>query len=53
MSGGEQTLANLSKICTTSGLILIPVLLLAIIGCGAWIVITTSGDRQESVNKGC
>jgi type II secretory pathway component PulF len=51
LSGGEQTLANLGKICTSSGLILIPVLLLAIIGCAVWLVFATARERQESVNK--
>ena len=35
----EQALANLSGFCTSFGLLLIPVLLLVVVGCGIWTVL--------------
>jgi type II secretory pathway component PulF len=34
----EQTLANLSDLCKSLGLLIIPALLLAVVGCGIWTV---------------
>jgi type II secretory pathway component PulF len=39
LSNVEQSLANLSGLCTSFGLLLIPILLLAVIGCGIWAVV--------------
>jgi type II secretory pathway component PulF len=34
----EQNLANLSNLCASLGLLIIPALLLAVVGCGIWTV---------------
>ena len=47
----EQALANLSNLCKTFGLLLIPILLLAVIGFGIWAVLVAARSKQESANQ--
>ena len=47
----EQTLAKLSSLCTSFGLLLIPALLLVIIGCGVWALLANTRSKQEVANK--
>jgi type II secretory pathway component PulF len=51
LSGAEQTLANLSDLCNSFGLFVIPALLLVVIGCGFWAVLVGIVNTEESANK--
>ena len=51
LSATEQTLADLSHLCTSFGLILIPCLLLGTIGFGVWAVMAGMGGKQETANN--
>ena len=43
----EQALANLSNVCRSFGLFLIPALLLAVVGCGVWAVLAGTSARRN------
>lgn len=47
----ERTLAYLSNLCKSFGLLLIPALLASIIGCGVWAVLAGRGCKQEAANN--
>jgi len=38
LSSADQLLANLSSLCKSSGMLLLPVLLLVVVGCAIWAV---------------
>jgi type II secretory pathway component PulF len=38
LSSADQLLANLSSLCTSNGVVLLPVLLLVVVGCVVWSV---------------
>ena len=47
----QQALVNLSSLCKSLGLLLVPVLLLAIVGCGVWAVLAGAAVTKESANQ--
>jgi len=47
----EQVAANLSDFCRSSGLILLPLLMVGIVGCAVWAAISTHKLKQEPANK--
>ena len=51
LSFAERSLANLSGLCQSYGLLLIPALLLVVVGGGVWAVFASMGSRQEAANK--
>jgi hypothetical protein len=51
LSGAQQTLANLSNLCTSAGFLVLPVLLLVVIGCGAWAVVAGMSGRPKPASQ--
>jgi type II secretory pathway component PulF len=51
LSAAEQALAQLSNLCKSFGLLIMPALLFAVIGCGVWAVLARKGSGQSSANK--
>jgi type II secretory pathway component PulF len=47
----EQTFAKLSSLCTSTGFLLIPALLLVIIGSGAWALLANARSKQEAASQ--
>lgn len=46
----EQLLVNLSDLCKSFGILLIPALLVATIGCGVWAILAVRGNKEETTN---
>ena len=51
LSVAEQTLANVSQLCKTFGVLLIPVLVLAVIACGVWALLVGMRRTRGSANR--
>jgi type II secretory pathway component PulF len=47
----QTTLVNLSDVCKSFGLLVIPVLLLILIGCSIWAVVAGMAMKRKTANK--
>ena len=45
LSAVEQAIAQLSNLCKSFGLLIMPILIFAVIGCGVWAVLARTGSR--------
>lgn len=50
LSVPEQIIAKLSCLCKSFGLLPIPALFLAAVGCAAWVVLASTGNGPETAN---
>jgi len=47
----QQNLVNLSNLCTSLGIIIMPTLLLVVIGCAVWAIFAGMGNKKETANN--